>query len=118
VPLFVVLFLFCPPTTNHNHASSVTALPLLLQDTSIPVTSVLRERRQEAQPYACGKAHTEKLKYAESDFNSAITKLTEGAVQYDRSTVTTEKLEDIHDAIMPLNISKVLHGSNSVHVCH
>jgi hypothetical protein len=117
VLLFLVLFLFCPPTTNHKHARIVIALPLL-QHTSIPVTSVLNERRQEAQPYARDQAHTERLKYAESDFNSAKSKLTEGAVQYDRSRATTDELEDLHNAIMPLNILKVHHGSNSVHVYH
>jgi hypothetical protein len=58
------------------------------------------------------------LKYAESDFKSATAKLTEGAVQYDRSGATAEELGAFHNATMPLNIFKVLHGSNSLSIDH
>jgi hypothetical protein len=67
------------------------------------------EMRKETQPYP---QQTHKLKYVESDFKSAIAKLTEGALQYDRSRVTADQLAAFHSATMPPYMFKVLHNSS------
>lgn len=89
--------------------SFLITLPLYLQQTLIPIKNIYMEMRKETQPYP---QQTHKLKYVESDFKSAIAKLTEGALQYDRSRVTADQLAAFHSATMPPYMFKVLHSSS------
>lgn len=89
--------------------SFLITLPLFLQQTLIPIKNIYMEMRKETQP---NPKQIHKLKYVESDFKSAIAKLTEGALQYDRSRVTADQLATFHSATMPPYMFKVLHSSS------
>ena len=94
----------------------VTTLSLSPRQTSVSAASRKKEAGREesnlhTHPSINDNAQTQHLKCAESDLKSAIGKLTEGALQYDRASKSADQLGAFRGATMSPYILKVLHCS-------